>query len=136
MTNVSILKIESDQGPVLISKNATQEIFPKSKIEITRDVNMNLIKVDRQIKLKSTVETKDSPDALILEKDSIFKIYSIIKLKQFIRKNIIVDYVEDSLEEHEGYVIYRPILNMVLVNFNCKNDCSSFPFWKFEFEET
>ena len=135
MTNISILKIESNQKTILISKNAKQEILPMSKLEIMRNINSIPLKSEKDGKLKTIIETKDNLDISSLNRSSIFKIYSIIKFKQFNTNPPLIEFVKDSLERFEDYIIFRPILKTVLTNFNCKTDNSGPQIWKLEFEE-
>lgn len=135
MTNISILKIESEKGTLLLSKDATQEILPKSKIELIRNINNLPINYIPQ-KIKCIIETTDIPDISILKSNDKFRIYSIIKLKQFGSKTPPIDYVKDSLEVYDESITFRPIFNMMLTNFSCSsrdNDSSS--KWKLEFED-
>lgn len=136
MSNISILKIESEKGTLLVSRNANQEIFPKSKIELIRNINSVPIKQNYP-KLKCVIETSDIPDISILKSKDKFKVYSIIELKQYGSKTPQIDYVKDSLELSDEYIIFRPIFNMMLTNFSCssKNSDSSPSKWKFEFED-
>lgn len=136
MNNISILKIESDKGVVLISKNAKQEILPKSKIEIVRNINAEPMRQDQQ-KIKCIIETSDIPDVSMLKTNDKFKIYSIIKFKQYGTKTPQIEYVRDSLEVFDEYIIFRPIFTMLLTNFAsvAKNEDSSPGKWRLEFEE-
>lgn len=135
MNNISILKIESDKGTLLVSKNAIQEISPKSKNELVRNINNQPID-QKQQKIKCTIETVDIPDISVLNANDKFKIYSIIKLKQF-GKIPQMDYVKDSIEIFDGYITFRPVFNMMLTNFSClsKNSEAVPSKWKFEFED-
>lgn len=130
-----MLKIESDSGVLLFTQNVTQEILPKSKHEIIR--NINSIPIRRiPSKLRCLIETPDTPNMSALQGGDKFKIYSIIKLKYSKSDTPPFEYVPDSLEEFDDFVICRPVFNMLLVNFSCcyKNN-NPFPSWKFEFEE-
>ena len=135
MNNISILKIESDKGTLLVSKNAIQEIFPKSKNELVRNINNQPIN-QKQRKIKCNIETIDTPDISVLNANDRFKIYSIIKLKQF-GEIPQMDYVKDSLEFFDGYITFRPVFNMLLTNFSClsRNNEAAPSKWKFEFED-
>ncbi len=135
MNNISILKIESDKGILLLSRNAKQEIFPKSKIEIIRNINEQPIKQKLQ-KIKCVIETTDIPDISILKTNDSFKIYSIVKLKQYGSKTPQINYVEDSLKVLDEFIIFRPIFNMLLTNFSCvsQNFDLGPAKWKLEFE--
>ncbi len=135
MNNISILKIESDKGILLISRNAKQEISPKSKTEIIRNINAQPIKQKLQ-KIKCVIETTDIPDVSVLKTNDSFKIYSIIKIKQHGSKTPQIDYVEDSLEVLDEFIIFRPVFNMLLINFSCSYQNSDLApaKWKLEFE--
>lgn len=136
MTNISVLKIESNQGVLLVSKNARQEIFPKSKIETIRNINRKVLSQTQPI-TKCIIETQDIPDFSILKPNSEFRIYSIIKLRQYGVKVPQMDYVKDSLELFDDFITFRPIFSMILTNFShtCKNNNPSQSIWKLEFED-
>lgn len=137
MTTISILKIDSENGTLLFSKNATQEIFPISKSEVKRNLNFEAIdQTQKPYKCKCIIETKDIPDLSIMTKNKLFNIHSIIKFRHnntFPKPEL--EYVSDSLENYEDHVVFRPILKMYLINFNCKNDNDGNTTWKLEFEE-
>ncbi|MDR0942152.1 MAG: hypothetical protein LBM19_00850 [Holosporales bacterium] len=135
MTNLSILKIESKTGTLLISRNATQEIFPVNKCEIRRNIDCEPIVNGRPTKLRCVVVTKDPPDASILRLNDLFTIHSIVKFRINGLRDPPINYVKDSREEYEDHVIFRPILEAFLTNFSCRNDNSNCASWKLEFEE-
>ena len=135
MTNISVLKIESAEGNLLVSRNAKQEIYPTVKHEIVKNINGEHIEKDLKIKFKSTIETKDDINMDVLQAAGIFKIYSIVKFSCKDHKTNFREFVEDSLELYEDGVLYRPIFNMVLTNFACKSDTNGNQVWKLEFEE-
>jgi hypothetical protein len=135
MTNISILKIESETGTLLVSSDATQEITPTSKHEICRNIDLKPIDVKRPSKLRCVVETKDMPDLSILRLGGIFKIYSIIKCRQNDVSKQIDSYVTDSREIYDDHIVYRPVFNALLTNFSCHSHSLGKPLWKLEFEE-
>lgn len=127
--------IESDQKTILTSRNAKQEILPISKFEVVRNINSTPLRSDKKLKLKTIIETRDILDISEFSKSHIFKIYSIIKFKQFGIHPPLIEFIEDSLEKFEDYITFRPILKAILTNFNCKSDNSGSQIWKLEFEE-
>jgi hypothetical protein len=135
MNKISVLKIEFQNTPVLISKNVTQEIVPLSKFVIYRSISFSPIIVKQNVKLKCFIDTKDPPDMTFLKARESFKIYSIVQFKETNVETPSISYVEDSLERHDNYIIFRPIFDMFLTNFHCKNDCHGTTAWRFEFEE-
>jgi hypothetical protein len=135
MTNISILKIEAESGTLLVSDDATQEILPATKYEICRNIDFEPIPNTQPIKLKCLIKTKDIPDMSILRLGALFKIYSIVKLKQSTADKLPDNYILDSCEFFEDHVIYRPIFNMLLTNFTCCDDNIGNTTWKIEFEE-
>ncbi|MDR2666799.1 MAG: hypothetical protein LBB34_01620 [Holosporales bacterium] len=135
MNKISILKIEFQNTPVLISKNATQEVVPLSKLVIFRNINFSPIVAEQNVKLKCFIDTKDYPDTTLLKANGSFKIYSIIKFKENNVTTPSIDYVEDSVEQHDNSVIFRPVFDMFLTNFHCKDDCYGTTAWHMEFEE-
>ncbi|MDR0695248.1 MAG: hypothetical protein LBF56_00530 [Holosporales bacterium] len=134
-TTIAILKIESNSGTLLVSADARQEISPVTRHEIRRNINFEPISTNIPTKLRCTIETKDPPDLSELQLGALFKIYSIMRCRQNDISKQLDSYVEDSLETHEDHVAYRPIFNMFLTNFSCRDHSVNDPLWRFEFEE-
>ncbi|MDR3224445.1 MAG: hypothetical protein LBT03_02615 [Holosporales bacterium] len=137
MANISILKIKSEKEELLVSRMATQEIMPIIKNEIYRNLDFEHIPGNKKTKLRCVITTSDTPNLKLLLPDKLFMIYSIIKFREDGRHIPQIEYVEDSVEQHGEYITFRPILQMLLTNFHCKeNDsCAKQPIWTFDFEE-
>ncbi|MDR1333093.1 MAG: hypothetical protein LBJ69_01670 [Holosporales bacterium] len=139
MTNLSILKIESSDGTLLVSRHATQEIIPVMKEQISRDLDFNALISSgrpRPMKLRCLIETTDLPNIPLLKLYNPFKIYSIVKFRHNKPSELPQDHVEDSIEEHDDHTIFRPIINALLINFSCKGtNYSREEIWRLELEE-
>ncbi|MDR1034639.1 MAG: hypothetical protein LBL32_01745 [Holosporales bacterium] len=136
MNKLFTLKIESDTGIVLISRNATQTLYPIDKFDIPRNLNLEPITIQRrEIKQRCCIETQDIPDVSLLKSGNRFKISSLIEIRQYGSNNPIMKYVDDSLETGDGFITFRPILAMILTNFKCKSDNFGKTIWNLEFEE-
>ncbi|MDR1288860.1 MAG: hypothetical protein LBJ77_00485 [Holosporales bacterium] len=136
MNKLFTLKIESDKGVALISRNATQTLFPIDKFDIPRNLNMEPIAGQRgEIKQKCCIETQDIPDVSLLKSGDCFKISSLIEVRQYGTDSPAMKYVDDSLETGDGFVTFRPIFSMILTNFKCKSDNFGKATWSLEFEE-
>ena len=135
MVNTPVLKIESEDKILLISRNAKQEVCPISKNSIIKNINSELIKINRETKFKTVIETKDYVNAKALNQSRKFKIYSIVRFMQPNSELLSGNFVEDSLEKDDEITTYRPIFEMMLTNFSCKAEIDSDQIWKLEFEE-
>ncbi|MBQ7539498.1 MAG: hypothetical protein IJT13_00040 [Bacteroidaceae bacterium] len=135
MTNINILKIETNNKVVLLSRNAKQEIFPASKADIVRNINAVPLQRKNCVKLRTVIETGDTPDVSAFAKNAVFRIYSITNFSQSDKIPKPKEFVDGSLECCDGYVTFRPIFNALLTNFACKTDSSGTQIWKLEFEE-
>lgn len=134
MVNISVLKIESDSGVLLASRNAKQELSPIEKNTIIKNINSDIIKIEQKRRYKCVVETKDDVYIDGLLNSSFFKIYSILRV---LSKSDPPSgtFVEDSVEKLSDAVMFRPIFDMTLVNFNCRADSNGNQIWRLEFEE-
>lgn len=135
MVNISVLKIESDSGVLLASRNAKQELSPIEKNTINKNINSDIIKIEQKRRYKCVVETKDDVYIDGLLNSSFFKIYSILRVLSKSDPPI-GTFVEDSVEKLSDAVMFRPIFDMTLVNFNCRADSNGNQIWRLEFEET
>ena len=135
MVNTPVLKIESENQPLLISREAKQEILPVSKNIIVKNINSEIIEVDHTTKFKTIIETKNDVNIEALERSKKFKIYSIIRFMQSRDKVLPKNLIEDSVETNDKFVTYRPIFDAILTNFSCKADTDNNQVWKLEFEE-
>ncbi|MDR1234010.1 MAG: hypothetical protein LBJ92_02605 [Holosporales bacterium] len=137
MNNTSILKIESEDKVVLISNNATQELSQLIPRKIMRNISFGIITVpvEGNIKQKCLIETKDTPNITLLKSNKVFAIYSLIKIREDGIHVPTVDYVKDSIERGEGFITFRPILKMFLINFRCIAGNFGKSTWNIEFEE-
>lgn len=135
MVNIPVLKIESDNGVLLVSRNAKQELLPIEKNTIIKNINSDIIKIDQKRRYKCVVETKDDVCIDGLLNSSFFKIYSILRV---LSKSDPPSgtFVEDSIEKLNDAVMFRPIFDMALVNFTCRADSNGDQIWRLEFEET
>lgn len=135
---IPVLKIMVGDKILLNSRNAKQEICPVSKEVLTRNINSELVKSDLKMKLKAMIETKDDVDVgalkLSMELKEICKVYSMVRFCSS-ASPAQGAYVEDSLEQSDGTATYRPILDMILTNFNCKTTSDGEQVWKLELEE-
>lgn len=135
MVNISVLKIESDSGVLLASRNAKQELSPIEKNTIIQNINSDIIKIEQKRRYKCVVETKDDVYIDGLLNSSFFKIYSILRVLSKSDPPI-GTFVEDSVEKLSDAVMFRPIFDMTLVNFTCRADSNGNQIWRLEFEET
>ncbi len=135
MVNTPVLKIESENQPLLISREAKQEILPVSKNIIVKNINSEIIEVGHTTKFKTIIETKNDVNIEALERSKKFKIYSIIRFMQSRDKVLPKNLIEDSVETNDKFVTYRPIFDAILTNFSCKADTDNNQVWKLEFEE-
>lgn len=133
--STAILKIESPNGNLLVSRDAKQEITPITKSDILKNINGEYIQKNSDIKFKSTIETKDDINIDVLQASGIFKIYSIVRFSCKDHKTNFREFVEDSMELYEDGILYRPIFSMILTNFACRSDTNGNQVWKLEFEE-
>lgn len=134
MVNISVLKIESDSGVLLASRNAKQELSPIEKNTIIQNINSDIIKIEQKRRYKCVVETKDDVYIDGLLNSSFFKIYSILRVLSKSDPPI-GTFVEDSVEKLPDAVMFRPIFDMTLVNFTCRADSNGNQIWRLEFEE-
>jgi hypothetical protein len=137
MSTISILKIETNDKVALISNDAIQELFPSHKGEILRNVALEPLVHHACVPYRRcTIETTDAPDLDALTSGQLCKIYSILTFKKYDDTSVPhTDYVEDSFQRHDGYVIFRPILHMHLLDFKCKNNNVGKTVWRLEFED-
>ncbi|MDR2598250.1 MAG: hypothetical protein LBC25_00790 [Holosporales bacterium] len=136
MNKLFTLKIESDKEVVLISRNATQTLSPINRFDIPRNLNLEPIPGQQdEIKQRCCVETQDIPDISLLKIGNGFKISSLIEVRQYGTDNPAMQYVDDSLEIGDGFITFRPIFEMILINFKCKSDNFGKATWNLEFEE-
>ncbi|MDR1476218.1 MAG: hypothetical protein LBI20_02765 [Holosporales bacterium] len=136
MEKLFTLKIESDRGVALVSRNATQSLAPTSKTDIRRDLDLRPIEVSKgEAKWRCCIETQDVPDTSLLKSRDPFRITSILQFREYGADNPNVPYVADSLEREEDSITYRPILSMVLTDFKVKSDNVGKATWHLEFEE-
>ena len=135
MVNTPVLKIESEDKILLVSRNAKQEVCPVSKESIIRNINSELIKTNHKTKFKTVVETKDDVNAKALNQSEKFKIYSIIRFMQPSSEPLHDNFIEDSVERNDEVITYRPIFEMMLTNFSCKSEIDNGQIWRLEFEE-
>lgn len=135
MVNIPVLKIESDNGVLLVSRNAKQELLPIEKNTIIKNINSDIIKIDQKRRYKCVVETKDDVCIDGLLNSSFFKIYSILRVLSKTDPPS-GTFVEDSVEKLNDAVMFRPIFDMILVNFTCRADSNGDQIWRLEFEET
>lgn len=126
------LKIESNGQVVLKSRNAKQKLFPIDTITIKRNINSEPILPGFYSKYKCLIETTDAPDISILSNDREFDIYSIMKMKETGKEKPSSPFVPDSVEKHDGYIEFCPILKMFLTNFKYQSSSNT---WSLEFEE-
>jgi hypothetical protein len=137
MNTISILKIETDDKVVLVSNNATQDVFPSFKGEIIRNLDSIMLPQRvRQMKYRSSIETSDPPDLSAISFEKTFTIYSIVKFQEYGRSEPSIRYVSDSLERRDTFITFRPVLQTKLLDFRCTCKSSGIPSWKLEFEET
>ena len=120
MKNSSILQIEANNQVVLNAYNAVQELCPLDKHEVLRNILSQPIVLDDNIDTmyKCVIKTNDIPDINLLKTNILYNIYSIIQFK--CQGNTVpkVPYVLDSLEHMEDGIVFRPILQMYLIDFN------------------
>lgn len=136
MNTFSILKIETNNKIVLISKNATQEIVQEEH-DIIRNINSQIISLNSSQKFKTIIETEDIPDFSLLKTNQIFKIYSIIDFVEYENNIPSIPYVHDSLISCKGYksfIKFRPILEMYIINIKAKTMPSHKSYWQLVFE--
>ena len=138
MNTISILKIESDAGIVLLSKNSTQEIMPIAENFIIRDVNSDAITTasKKRCKLKCIIKSKDTPDFSILNVNQKFTIYSIIDFLEYGKSTPTIPFIADSLQVYEKFTKFRPVFSMYLTGFKCEGGNIGSNFWTLEFEDT
>jgi hypothetical protein len=135
--NLSILKIESSDGILLSTRHASQEITPITKGKVTRTIGHSPL-VSRSTspaKLRCIVETGEPPDAHLLKIHNQFTIYSIVKFRGGKSQASPPNCVNDLVEDHVDHIIFRPILNVFLIDFSCKCNNSISETWRLEFEE-
>lgn len=126
MQSSSVLQIESNNKIVLTSYNAIQELYPLNKCEVLRNISLQPIVLDnnKDIKYKCIIKTQDIPDINLLKTNIVYNIYSIIQFK--CQGNLIpnIPYVLDSLEHRADGTIFRPILQMYLIDFSIYSETS------------
>jgi hypothetical protein len=135
MSNISVLKIVSSSGRLLMSRHVSQEISPVMKGAIYRNINSETFKINTPLKLRCLIETTDIPNKTALKLNDLFTIYSIIKFKREGLAPMAEEYVPKSVENYEDHIVYRPVFRMILTNFCCKNNNLEGQTWKLEFEE-
>lgn len=137
MSNLSILKIETKKGIVLVSNDAIQELSPLNQRKIMRNINFEVLPEypHGNIKYRCLIETKDTPNVSLLQGNEIFTIYSLIRIRQDDVETPTIDYVKDSVEKGRGFITFRPILRTLLTDFKAKANNTDKSSWKFEFEE-
>ena len=127
MKQSSVLQIETNNKVVLTAYNAIQELYPLNKHEILRNVFSKPIISDDNNNddiYKCVIKTNDIPDINLLKTNTLYNIYSIIQFKCQGNNIPKVPYVLDSLEHNEDGTIFRPILQMYLVDFNISCETS------------
>jgi hypothetical protein len=87
------------------------------------------------VKYGSVIETSEAPDLSTTHLDETFTIHSIVRFRRYCMEEPSMRYVRDSLERHEGFIVFRPILQMRLLNFRCVGKNSGELTCKLEFEE-
>lgn len=120
MKRSSILQIETNNKVVLTAYNAIQELYPLNKCELLRNISMQPIALDDDIKpmYKCIIRTNDIPDINLLKTNTLYNIYSIIQFKCQGNNIPKIPYVLDSLEHNEHGTVFRPILQMYLIDFS------------------
>lgn len=131
-----ILRIETeDKKVVLASPNAEQEVFQKIPGELQRNINSEILKNQKESKIKVIVKTKDSPDLSLIKIGAIYNVYSAIRFKTSKDSEISCNYVEETVDRDHGYFYFQPIWKMALSNYSCKSTADRNQNWTFEFEE-
>ncbi|MDR1488805.1 MAG: hypothetical protein LBI26_03650 [Holosporales bacterium] len=132
-----ILKIEKEKELLLSSIDANIEFYSASDFKITRNINNEKIDFPGEIdgiKYRCFIETNDFPAINLLKIGEVYEIYSTIPFRQKNGVEISRKHIPNSLEKIEGgYVMFRPILKMYLINYQ-SNNFGKFS-WNFEFEE-
>ncbi|MDR0630768.1 MAG: hypothetical protein LBF70_01925 [Holosporales bacterium] len=135
MNTIAILRIESNNEALLASNDATQEIYPFVKNEVKRNLNFTPIPSKNNcIKYKCLIKTKDIPNFNLLGFEKVYKIHSIVKLQEQ-GTCPSIEYVPDSIEKYDGFILFRPIFDTLLLNFKCKENNTAPPLWELEFEQ-
>ncbi len=126
MKQSSVLQIETNNKVVLTAYNAVQELYPLNKHEMLRNICSKPIMLDdyNDDMYKCVIRTNDIPDINLLKTNTLYNIYSIIQFKCQGNNIPAVPYVLDSLEHNEDGTIFRPILQMYLVDFNISCETS------------
>ena len=136
MNTLSVLKIESQDGIALISKNATQEISPILKNEISRNLNNDVVNSsETQQKFKCLIESRDPPNFTLLKINKKFTIHSVVEFVQYSTNSPSIPFVQDSLQSFDDFIKFRPLFHMILLEFKCKQTNNNESIWTLNFEE-
>ncbi|MBR1944412.1 MAG: hypothetical protein IJ848_02965 [Alphaproteobacteria bacterium] len=116
----SILKIENNNNMVLVAHNAIQELYPLNKHELLRNISLQPIVFNdnNDTRYKCIIKTNDIPDINLLKTNTLYNIYSIIQFKCPGNSIPKIPYVSDSIQHNEDGTIFRPILQMYLIDFS------------------
>lgn len=119
MNVVNVLKIMTCSDEiVLISANAIQNIAPISEYKVIRNINNKPINKLTTPLLKCTIKTTDIPNVDLLQLGGRYKIYSINTFKK--TKEPDINHIQT--EKNKLEYVYKPIFEMVLINFECTNN--------------
>ncbi len=128
--NRFILKVMYDDAEVISTTHAVQICAPLEKYDIMRSISGTPVLNPLPIcdKYKIVIHTKQIPNISYLKIGGLYKIESIITFKT--TKDILHEYVADSVKKKGDTVLYRPIFKAYLVKYHISNE------WTLEFEET
>lgn len=114
MSIVNILTIMTHGGDtVLLSANATQSITPISEYKVIRNINDKPINKLTPTLLKCVIKTSDNPNIDLLRLGEKYKIVSISECTSTKKP----DFEYTQLKENNIGFVYRPIFEMVLIDF-------------------
>ena len=115
MSTTPVLKIAHNNNTVLLSTHVEQSISSFKECKVMYNIHNKIINYPYTGHFKCTIATPDAPDMSMLHVGEMYKIYSVIEFKNSHKPE--KDYIVKSLSERNSLYIYRPILEMVLTDF-------------------